>query len=284
MKDIKPKKLSNKALMDSALNYLKEETKFTFTKIQYGNGYFMFDFGKDTVIWFEVKEIPGFRFALWNAENVNKEGFGPDYKDAELILFTQPLLTIDKFKPSRSAFKVPMFRYMTCDEHDIWTEDWNDCGGVNMMEFIKKHKYRAFHIAQYSDWEPYDYISGLRALYNYIHTHWYYFKENKIETYKRNKATRDIIKRLEQLNNIKAVLSDYGDSWSPRLHLFIHELKGITKDEMSKADEFYNLVEDKYFSEVSFNPIEDGRKMNRIYNDRIKAAEEGEEVLLWKTK
>ena len=35
------------------------------SKVQFGDGYFIFEYGKDMVVWFYIDECPGWRFAIW---------------------------------------------------------------------------------------------------------------------------------------------------------------------------------------------------------------------------
>lgn len=73
--------------------------KFTHKKVQRGNGYFILDMGDDSVVHFEIKECPGWLFAFW----INSDA----EKDEDCItIFTRHKSDLDKFKPSRSFFKI----------------------------------------------------------------------------------------------------------------------------------------------------------------------------------
>ncbi len=63
------------------------------------NGYFIFEFGEDSVIHFKVKEVKGWLFGIW----FNREYDGEEPKDQ---LFWQYERDIDKFKPSASVFLI----------------------------------------------------------------------------------------------------------------------------------------------------------------------------------
>ena len=122
---IKPPKISNLALMQEAINKLQEETGFHFTDIEYGNWYFIKKKKKNSVCHFHIKEIPGFKFALWNSKNVDLNYYGSNYKGAELILFSQAELTLDKFKPSNSCLRAPLGRYTYLIKNEDEDFDWN---------------------------------------------------------------------------------------------------------------------------------------------------------------
>ena len=284
MRERKVKKLSNLALMKAAIEDLQKETNFTFTDITYGNGYFVFNFGANTVCHFHIKEIPGFRFALWNANNVNLEGFGAEYKNAELILFSQPELTIDKFKPSRSALKEPLSRYMIKpNDSDSWVEEWSDWGAVQLLQFMKKHKYVAFSIGQQDYYNIYHYQSGFKCFIDYVSTHFYYWKEDLKTKIKLHIISKEVIRKFKKLNNVNVILSDYGECWSPRLHLFFTCKEDMTDNESNKLDIVYNTLLDKYFRDLSIDEL-DKSKFNKFLNARIKNHEnpKEDEKLIWK--
>jgi len=278
----KPKKMSNKNLILDAIEDLKSETGFHFYDIKFGNGYFVFDYPKDSICWFKIKEIPGFRFAFWRGDNVNLEYFGPEYKDAELILFTQAELLLDKFKPSNSGLRVPMSRYMMKPTDKDWETIWSDWGAVQMLKFMKKHRHVAFYYSGFSEVDPYCWVSKSRAFIYHLDTAWYHYKEVFKDYIHRRIVLFDLKRKLSKLNNTNIIISDFGDNWSPRIHVYAY-LKWKCEDkDIIAYEEVFNQLEDKYFSDVSFIYIEKAARWKSIENKRIKAHEKEEEVLLWK--
>ena len=75
MKMPKLRKLSNKALIESALDNLQKDSKLHFYNIEFGNWSFVFDLGKNSICHFKIKEIPGFIFAIWTKSCFNSEQF-----------------------------------------------------------------------------------------------------------------------------------------------------------------------------------------------------------------
>lgn len=72
--------------------------------IQYGDGYFIIDMGKDSVVHFDIKGIRGWRFAMW-LETDSEKLTDANGKSLPVIrFFCQHELNIDKFKPSCSFF------------------------------------------------------------------------------------------------------------------------------------------------------------------------------------
>ena len=78
-------KKKNKKQLSSILNSINKFYKVQ--DIKYGDGYFMFSFGANSVCHFSLEEFPDWRFGIWLNRNE---------------LFGQTLSTIDKFKPCRS--------------------------------------------------------------------------------------------------------------------------------------------------------------------------------------
>lgn len=96
--------------------------------VQYGNGYFIFEHGKDMVVHFHIKELKGWKFGIWwNVDGKKTFDF-----------FTQYERDIDKFKPAAS----------TLVQEDVILEDWYLKDLVEMCCFIKKHPYRAWSLDQ----------------------------------------------------------------------------------------------------------------------------------------
>ena len=96
--------------------------------VEFGNGYFIFEHGKDMVVHFHIKELKGWKFGIW----WNTDG------EKEFDFFTQYERDIDKFKPSASTLKI----------EDCELDDWNMKFVMQVCRFIKKHPYRAWAIDQ----------------------------------------------------------------------------------------------------------------------------------------
>ena len=106
-----------------------EKNGFHPTDVIYGDGYCVFEHGKDMVIHFHIKELKGWKFAIW----WNMDG------NEEFDFFGQFEAKIDKFKPSASTFV----------EEDLCLEDWNMNFAVRICQYIKKHPYMAWAIDLY---------------------------------------------------------------------------------------------------------------------------------------
>ena len=124
-----------------------EANGFHPTDIEFGNGYFIFEHGKDMVVHFHIKEIKGWKFGIWwDVDGEKKFDF-----------FTQYERDIDKFKPSASTIKLegePL-------------DDWSMKYVLQICRFIKKHPYRAWAIDQTwkSDIWEWDNFNGCFRVY-----------------------------------------------------------------------------------------------------------------------
>ena len=88
-------KLSKTKIKNACFNLLKEEG-FTVINVKTGNGYFIFDLGQNSVVHFELKEIPYWKFGLWIIKDAEK-------KEYSVQFFGDKIDWINKFKPSCST-------------------------------------------------------------------------------------------------------------------------------------------------------------------------------------
>ena len=85
---------NNRRIANSVFNELIRNNLIP-TDIEFGNGYFIFEMGDDSVVHFHVKGCKGWKFGMWiNTGN----------EDNIIQYFAQYEDNIDKFKPSRSSF------------------------------------------------------------------------------------------------------------------------------------------------------------------------------------
>jgi hypothetical protein len=83
----------HKSILDEIRN------KFTITDEQYLEGYFVFDFGKNSICHFKLKETSGWLYGIWLGNEYN--GYKCKYK-----LIGEHEEFLDKFKPSRTYIDV----------------------------------------------------------------------------------------------------------------------------------------------------------------------------------
>ena len=207
--------------------HLKSQN-YTIATEQYGDGYFIFDYGPNTVVHFRLKETPGWLYGVWWRVSVNKEGVISIVGE----FFAQYEEEIDKFKPSAS--------YYGCDMLSLVTADGSICleegEVVSIINFIRNHSYRAWngHISFN------DKISGIRAWLNYQKRQRHLRKGKRLEKnlYKDLcKFAKIASKLLKYTNNI--TVEDYGEGIYPRYFFKLI----ATPDEGFKEKGCYELWE-----------------------------------------
>lgn len=207
--------------------HLKSQN-YTIATEQYGDGYFIFDYGPNTVVHFRLKETPGWLYGVWWRVSVNKEGVISIVGE----FFAQYEEEIDKFKPSAS--------YYGCDMLSLVAADGSICleegEVISIIDFIRNHPYRAWngHISFN------DKISGIRAWLNYQKRQRHLRKGKRLEKnlYKDIcKFAKIASKLLKYTNNI--TVEDYGERIYPR---YFFQLIA-TPDEGFKEKGCYELWE-----------------------------------------
>ena len=151
--------------------------------IHRSSGYFIFEFGGNSVNTFWLKEVPGWRFGLWWTLN---QDIKPNRATAEF--FTQFEKDVDKFKPTRSTFIKTKNVYLDKSGWKILNksdlvyspfEDFYDWEVEPILKFIKEHPYRAWARSSSSDGDMYKAPwSGFKCWRKY-HEHMRYMKREK---------------------------------------------------------------------------------------------------------
>lgn len=106
-----------------------EKAGFHPIDVKYGNGYFIFDHGKDMVVHFHLKECKGWKFGIWwNLDDKNMYDFFGQYER-----------NIDKFKPTASTF---VRKDIALLKRSLDTDlDWYI---LPMLKFIRDYPYVAW--------------------------------------------------------------------------------------------------------------------------------------------
>lgn len=214
-------------LTHQLFEHLKSQN-YTITTEQYGDGYFIFDYGPNTVVHFRLKETPGWLYGVWWRVSINKKSIVSIVGE----FFAQYEEEIDKFKPSAS--------YYGCDMLSLVAADGSICleegEVISIINFIRDHPYRAWngHISFN------DKISGIRAWLNYQKRQRHLRKRKRLEKnlYKDIcKFAKIASKLLKYTNNI--TVEDYGEGIYPR---YFFQLIA-TPDEGFKEKGYYELWE-----------------------------------------
>lgn len=133
--------MTNKEIAELMFSKMRK-VGFTPYDIEYGNGYFLFEMGENSVVHFRIKEVwKNWKFGMWiNSEALeyykgdDETKYCTSYEDEPNVvqIFCQHEHLLDKFKPSRSALCV---NYKPTD----FAEDWSDYKLDDMLKMIKYH-------------------------------------------------------------------------------------------------------------------------------------------------
>lgn len=133
--------MTNKEIAELMFSKMRK-MGFTPYDIEYGNGYFLFEMGENSVVHFKIKEVwKNWKFGMWidskEAEyykNEDEAGKYCSYEDEPNVIqiFCQHEHLLDKFKPSRSALCV---NFKPTD----FSHDWNEYPLRSMLKMIKYH-------------------------------------------------------------------------------------------------------------------------------------------------
>ena len=210
----------------------EDNVDFTPTDVSFGDGYFIFAMGTNSVVHFHVEEAPGWLFGLWWSSEENKDaGEGVYYKDrVGFEFFAQYEDEIDKFKPTASIWEKDG-TYWPDKEHNDW--DLLDCAKI--VKFIIEHPYLAWYREMYYTNFNYEYIPEDFAKEQYRQ---YILKKDEEKRIKmiNDKAMLDALKYIAgpMIEDGTAIILDNGDSCSPR-----YELCVLNKDEPHKDGCYY---------------------------------------------
>ncbi len=242
---------TNKDFINNFLNTIEKEFKIHCTQRRFCDGYFVFEYGDNSVCRFKIKEIPEFTFGIWLSNNVNLDYYEPEFRNSKLILFAQPTINIDKFKPSRSVFCEPVERYLEQDENNSQYYTWYLTYAESMINYLRKHKIKAFYKDGVYTWDIYNDISNIKALHYYIDSYYCHYKKI-IKRYIKNKILTFLVKKkFKSFKNVKAELVSHGKYWSPELYLYYCVEENISEKEDNKLTEIDNWFDKKYFMDIS---------------------------------
>lgn len=252
-------KQTSKQQICSILNQLQENTNLTIKDVEFGNTYFVFESKEqDTICHFHIKEIPGFKFAIWNINRFDTLEYQKKHNitlwsdfyridsTSKFIFFTQYKKYIDKFKPSQSSFVTGItgFDYRRSKN----TFKWNLDDIEDILIFMKKHPIKAAYYVPHRIEMIWDQSSDIKILYSYIKDNIeYYYNElkKKFEIHRLHFKCKRLLKSLKYFN---ALLIDKA-CWSPRMHIELRYKDNIEIDSRKYEKEYakiYNFVNKNY--------------------------------------
>ena len=235
-------KSRNRKLIESLFKQIEKDLGYHIVDEQYGNCYFIVESKEpDTICHFHIKELPGYLFGIWNIcrydtiqyEVENNLSLWSDNlhisSKSELIFFTQYEKEVDKFKPSRSGM-VTGLRRITYEEDDRLITEWDIDELEAVLNYMKKHKYKAYVNIYNENKFVYKEYSSFKCFKIYYRDKWSRFTTNiknnlklKIQIYKSKKLVR-------RLKDVYYYILDYGENCYPRIHIIVRRKPDIDID------------------------------------------------------
>ena len=260
---------TNKQIVDIVFNKIKEFGYEPYD-IEYGNGYFLFEMGEDSVIHFRVKGVwKHWKFGMWvfadelSSEKIEENKGKPHHMLPKVVsVFAQYDTQIDKFKPTRSDL---------CWEVDAndWESTLNAPYGFyeleDMLGMMKRHPFMCYcgvcgqsagyydgsFVAEFVKNERKEYIKNIRKIVNvaiyvpYTKAKIFFAKKSKciksIEMYNFEKENPGWV--TDYLYGVKIVFKS--DSTDKQISAWFN--KWFRKEKYGKFGDFDNVIEVKPF-------------------------------------
>lgn len=197
-----------------------------FEDIAYGDGYYIFGMGTNSVVHFRIKETPGWLYGIWwspieteETKNKKKKEYYSD--KVTCTFFMQHESLIDKFKPSYSVFCNKFIHNLACEDSTSEVDDV--CGDI---AFIIKEPYLAFYKDLYSTNFNHEYVSREKAKKVWDK---YWKEKHKEEELSKTCAQKvfDTLKTIlkDDVKHGYVFIVDRGDYISPRYDVIIKNIK-----------------------------------------------------------
>ena len=275
-------KLSKTKVKDIILDYLKRNVGLTVKTEVSGDGYFLFEFGKNSVFHFTFKEIRGWKFGLWLRWNDEAK------KELQIDFFGDKIHWINKFKPTQTplANSVVIKSYKDLEDfekmYDLFyhaNEDYYSDGDI--MKWLKLLK-RYRHVTEYyiSD----EYHRFLPWLWSEF---WFYDVKEPLEKFYENKVVDKLYKvvlwylglKYHKYIKVREIIDLSSDGWKtyPRYGTGIEYRPGLDEEtikkiwykiEGSKLVKF--LYKNSHFSQYSDSEAKRGFYYPEYYEEKRK--------------
>ena len=235
-------KSRNRKLIESLFKQIEKDLGYHIVDKQFGNCYFIVESKEpDTICHFHIKELPGYLFGIWNIcrydtiqyEVENNLSLWSDNlhisSKSELIFFTQYEKEVDKFKPSRSGM-VTGLRRITYEEDDKLITEWDIDELEAVLNYMKKHKYKAYVNIYNENKFVYKEYSSFKCFRSYYRHKWNRFITNIKDTLKLKIQIYKSKKLIKKLKDVYYYILDYGENCYPRIHIIVRRKPNIDID------------------------------------------------------
>jgi len=197
------------------------------TDINVGNGYFLFNFGENSVIHFRIKGCKHWKFGIW-INYISKENNGKDACDGSKMkqgylieIFGQHEDYIDKFKPSYSPIKYSIDGLMKLgdpghndNDYGMW---WPLCQFASDVKLIKNSPIFANIHFNGGEMGLFDAYNDKSIISTYIHQQIYYRIKKPIHEFldfKGNKLYGKLVAKWIGFWNKKYLVANFVDNCS----------------------------------------------------------------------
>lgn len=206
-------------LMAKVLEALKGEG-LEFSSLSTGNGYYIFEFGDETVCHFTVNGVKRWLFGIWAFED---ETEGTHEKVYRVSLFGEHTDYIDKFKPTATKLSET---FVVKDQSEI------DDGKYEIYDFADTIKAVKAHPAL-EKWFHYTTRTGSVAKF-LLSDFWFYRIRKNVSSWLKNNAMHWYLKLVSAIYilrfrrkgvNFKSDVEFRGENWHP-----MYELRAIYGD------------------------------------------------------
>ena len=220
--------MNNKEIHEKILSAIEEHADVKISKKYTLNGYYIFDFGEDSVCHFQVNGLKRWLFGIWLSKDDKTN-------NTKVIIFGENTDFIDKFKPTATAingFELERdFDKPDEDQDACW--DTPVCCFAWLLRRIKRNPlvFRFYYYHEYK---------GLaRSLLEDL---WWYRIRKPITDFLEQKAIPVYLKIVKTIytlrfktrkNNFHINIENLGEGWSPQ-HVFQIVYDGCDDDEIER--------------------------------------------------
>lgn len=217
--------LNKREFIEKIFNEIEEESNYRLKIIDktFNSGYYIFEFGEDSVCYFKIKNLKRWQFGLWIRQHNDSENYVVD-------LFGEHEDYIDKFKPTATKIR---YEFECRNENDLWQCD----DFINELMMIKQHPYTMKHC----------YYGILENYLKFLLSEFFYYRIKKrlikFKEYSLTKLYLNCIKIIYKLRFRKLDINVY-DKCESGWKVYPPFDFNIYYDKCTDEDEIYNI----YFS------------------------------------
>jgi len=292
------RRLSKTKVKDLVLDYLKRKAGLTVKTIVSGNGYYLFEFGKNSVFHFTFKEIRGWKFGLWLRWEDDEK------KKIKIDFFGHKINWIDKFKPTQTLLSnsVVISSYKDLEDFELMddlfygsNDNYYSNGDIlKWLVNLKRHR----HLSEYFMSDNYTNLSFTKWLWDEF---WFYDIEEPVKDFYEAHIQGLLYKAAIWLIGLKyhkyiktrPVIDQTQPGWitSPRYETGVEYRPGIPEETVKKI--WYKIEDSKLakfirgnsnFSQYSDSEAKRGFYYPEYYEEKQKKEEAERAARLEKMK